>query len=193
METLKYKIITNKKQYKHYCDALYALLSSNNKARTIHDEIKLLTLLIEKWDNEHNSFSDLDPIQLLKALMKENDLKPGDIMEIIGVTKGMVSQILNYHKGLSKHNIQMLAAHFKVAQEAFNRKYELKTRAQEVATMKATKTKNDRISALDLGTFSVSKRVLTTARSLQTGKTIKIVTHKAKRSKTSKILSGKVK
>jgi len=38
-------------------------------------EIELLTLLIEKWDNEHNTLNDSSPIELLNALMEEHDLK----------------------------------------------------------------------------------------------------------------------
>jgi len=123
--TLKYKVITSRKQYNEYCKNVYSLLNSKNKTKEINEEIELLTVLIEKWDNEHTSFSGLDPIQLLKALMKENDLAPNDLMGIMSVTKGMVSEILNYRKGLSKHNIQLLASHFKVAQEAFNKHYTL--------------------------------------------------------------------
>ena len=32
------------------------------KAGLAGDEIDLLTLLIEKWDEEHNSFQEVDPI-----------------------------------------------------------------------------------------------------------------------------------
>src|SRR6185312_2660730 len=126
--TLKYKVITSRKQYNEYCKDIYSLLNIKNKTKEINEEIELLTVLIEKWDNEHNSFSDLDPVQILKVLMKENNLTPNDLMEIMDVTKGMVSEILNYYKGLSKHNIQLLASHFKVAQEAFKRHNALKHR-----------------------------------------------------------------
>ena len=75
METLKYKIIKSKKQYFEYCDILEQLLDLKKKGKEIKDEIELLTLLIEKWDKEHNSFSDANPIELLQYLMKENNLK----------------------------------------------------------------------------------------------------------------------
>jgi len=35
----------------------------------IQDEIDLLTLLIEKWDDEHNTFENSYPIELLKTLI----------------------------------------------------------------------------------------------------------------------------
>ena len=41
------------------------------------------------------------------------------------MSKGLVSDILNYKKGLSKEVIRKLAERFKVSQEAFNRPYKL--------------------------------------------------------------------
>ncbi len=45
------------------------------------------------------------------------------------VSKGLVSDIINYKKGLSKEIIRLLSDYFKVSQEAFNRPYKLKVAA----------------------------------------------------------------
>lgn len=125
MQTLKYRVITNKSQYKEYCSMLEQLLFSGPKSRNTKDEIALLTVLIEKWDAEHTSFSALDPIELLHSFIKDHDLKAKDLVEILGISKGYVSDILHYKKGLSKEVIRKLADYFKVTQEAFNRPYKL--------------------------------------------------------------------
>lgn len=127
METMKYKIIKSKKQYNDYCSHLEELVSSRNKTKSLNEEIELLTLLIEKWDGEHNSFHDLDPVQLLKALMNDHNIKPISLAELLGVSKGLVSDILNYKKGLSKEIIRKLSERFKLSHEAFNRHYDLVT------------------------------------------------------------------
>ncbi len=127
MGGLKYSIIKTKEQYNEYCEILEKLVCMENQ--NMQDEIELLTLLIEKWDNEHNSLMDLDPIELLKSLMAENNMKSKDLVEILGLSKGTVSKILNYHKGLSKETIRKLADYFKVSQEAFNRPYRIKNEA----------------------------------------------------------------
>lgn len=126
MQQLKYSVIKSKKQYFAYCDALENLLESGAKDRNTKDEIELLGVLIEKWDSDHNSFTDLDPVELLRSLMEDHELKAKDIVEILGVSKGYVSDILHYKKGFSKEVIRKLAEHFAVSQEAFNRRYELK-------------------------------------------------------------------
>ncbi len=125
MEALKYKVITRKNQYKEYCNALEQLVFSGAKDRNTKDEIVLLTVLIEKWDAEHNSFTELDPIRLLHSFIKEHNLKAKDLVDILGISKGYVSDILHYKKGLSKEVIRKLATYFKVSQEAFNRPYKL--------------------------------------------------------------------
>jgi len=125
METLKYKVITSKSQYKEYCNALEGLVCSGSKDRHTRDEISLLTLLIEKWDEDHSTMNELDPVQLLHSFIKDHNLKAKDLVEILGISKGYVSDILNYKKGLSKEVIRKLANYFKVSQEAFNRPYKL--------------------------------------------------------------------
>ena len=123
MKTLKYTVIKDPEQYEKYCDILENLVLQEEQE--VQDEVDLLTLLIEKWDIEHNTFDDVDPIELLKRLMKEHHLKAKDLTEILGLSKGTVSKILNYHKGLSKDTIRRLSDYFKLSQEAFNRPYKL--------------------------------------------------------------------
>lgn len=122
MEALKFTVIKNQAQYYRYCNILEDLISQDKN----QDEIDLLTLLIEKWDADHNTLNDSAPIDLLKALMDEHSLKAKDLVDVLGLSKGTVSKILNYHKGLSKETIRKLADFFKVSQEAFNRSYRLK-------------------------------------------------------------------
>ena len=123
METLKYTLIKSKEQYDKYCNILENLIVLENAI--FQDEIELLTFLIENWDEEHNTFKDLNPVELIKALMAEHNLKVNDLIDLLGLSKGTVSKILNYHKGLSKDTIRKLSDHFKVSQEAFNRPYQL--------------------------------------------------------------------
>ncbi len=125
METLKYKVITSKSQYNTYCNVLEELVFSGAKDRNTKDEIALLTLLIETWDASRLSTTSLDPVELIQSFMKEHNLKAKDMVEILGISKGYVSDILHYKKGLSKDVIRKLADYFKVSQEAFNRPYAL--------------------------------------------------------------------
>ena len=58
--------------------------------------------------------------------MEDHHMKPQDLTTILDISKGYVSDILNYKKGLSKEVIRKLAEYFKVKQKAFNRPYKLR-------------------------------------------------------------------
>ncbi len=139
METIKYKVIKNDTQYYRYCNILESLTDHQKKTKAIQDEIDLLTLLIEKYDEEQNSFSDADPVQILKSLMANHKMKSVELAELLGVSEGLVSDMLNYKKGFSKETIRVLSDKFKMSQEAFNRPYQLQSQKQNI-------TKSDRRS-----------------------------------------------
>ena len=123
MNTLKYKLIKSEEQYYQYCRILKRHVIDEHEKN--EDEIELLELLIDKWDQDHNTMEDVDPVELLKILMGDHKLKSKDLAEILGLSKGTVSKILNYQKGFSKASIRKLSQHFKLYQEAFNRPYPL--------------------------------------------------------------------
>jgi len=123
MSGLKYTAIKNTEQYYCYCNILENLVFQEDDK--YDDEIELIELLIDKWDMDHNTFEDLDPVELLRGLMEENEMKSKDLAEILELSKGTVSKILNYQKGFSKETIRKLSRRFKLRQEAFNRPYPL--------------------------------------------------------------------
>lgn len=82
--------------------------------------------MIEKYDEQQYTLPEMDPINLLKSLMTDHGLKAKDLTSILELSKGTVSKILNYQKGLSKETIRKLAEYFKLNQAAFNRPYKLK-------------------------------------------------------------------
>jgi HTH-type transcriptional regulator/antitoxin HigA len=125
METLQYKVIKTEEQYWDYCNRLEELVMQESNDLEIEEEIDLLNVLIEKWDQEHDTLGESDPIEVLKYLMDENKIKAIQLADLLGISKSIVSEILHYKKGLSKENIRKLADRFKVKQELFNRPYKL--------------------------------------------------------------------
>lgn len=121
---MNYTIIKNKKQYQEYSDKVMAL-ASKKSTKEIEDEMELLELLIDNWESKVYTAETKDPIKLLKSLMEVHQLKSVDLVNILGIQRSAISQILSYKKGLSKDVIRKLSEHFKLSQEAFNRSYEL--------------------------------------------------------------------
>lgn len=122
-----YTIIRSDKQYKMYCNDLEKLTLEyqTNPSEELLNLIDTVTLLVEKYDEENTQLKEVDPIQLLKSLMKENNINQNNLSEFLRISKGHLSDILNYKKGLSKNIIRKLSEKFKVRQEAFNRNYKL--------------------------------------------------------------------
>jgi len=101
------------------------LVMMEKKSKLQQDTIELLTVLIEKWDQKHNTFSDADPVELLVYLIKTNNIKAVDLAKQLDVSKSLISDILHYRRGLSRDIIRKLATRFKVSQELFNKPYKL--------------------------------------------------------------------
>jgi len=121
---MAFKIIKTLEQYEEYCRILTELVQNEESRNS--DEAELLTLLTEKWENENLNISDNDPIQIIKELMVQNNLNANALGEILELSKGTISKMLNYQKRLSKDSIRKLSSRFKVTQEAFNKHYPLK-------------------------------------------------------------------
>ena len=81
VEVLKYHVIRNLEQYNQYCEILESLLEEENQTNQIEEEIDLLTALIEKYDDEHTSFSSLDPVKLLYSFMAEHNMSASDLLK----------------------------------------------------------------------------------------------------------------
>ena len=124
MKTLPYTLIKTEQQYQAYCQELETLLTEA-PTPAAQDEVDLLTLLIETWDEAHARLPPADPIDLLRSLMAGRQLLAKDLTGILAIGKGAVSDILNRRRGMSKAVIRRLASYFHVSQEAFNRPYEL--------------------------------------------------------------------
>jgi len=120
---MEYKIIKSASQYEAYSNKLHELVI--NPMTRDSDEVELLTLLVEKWDSENIRIPVANPVEIIKALMKEHKLNATELAKILNLSKGTISKMLNYNKGLSKETIRILAAHFKLSQEIFNQPYKL--------------------------------------------------------------------
>ena len=123
MKPLKYKVIKDNSQYKEYCDILAELKDKKAGKKKAKEYIDLLDLLTRTWESKQNTFDDQDPVVVLRSCMDQHSLKSKDLVGLLGVSKGLVSDMLNYKKGFSKEIIRTLSTHFNISQEAFNRPY----------------------------------------------------------------------
>jgi HTH-type transcriptional regulator/antitoxin HigA len=74
MELSKYIPINTEEQYWDYCTDLEELVMRESNDPKVVEEIDLLTGLIEKWGQKHNTLGESDPVEILKYLMEENKI-----------------------------------------------------------------------------------------------------------------------
>jgi len=80
--------------------------------------LKLLITLIEKFEDEHYQLGGSTPQSVLLHLMEARDLKQEDLIGVIG-SRGVVSEIVNGKRGISKAQAKALGEYFHVSPELF--------------------------------------------------------------------------
>lgn len=87
---------------------------------TIEEEIllELLYVLIEQFETKNYPIPEGNSLEILKHLMIENEIKQEDLVGIIG-SRGVVSEVVNGKRSISKNQAKSLAEFFKVSVELF--------------------------------------------------------------------------
>jgi HTH-type transcriptional regulator / antitoxin HigA len=75
--------------------------------------LELLITLIEKFENEHYPIPVSTPLEMLKHLIEARNLKQEDLVGIIG-SRGVVSEVINGKRDISKAQAKSLAHYFNV-------------------------------------------------------------------------------
>lgn len=100
-------IIETEKEYNEALQQAEVLLDTDPDSKEGR-ELKLLLLLIEKYEDEHFPIDGPDPIEAIKIRMEDLGLKNKDLVRSIG-DKGTVSKVLNYKTSLSLKMIRNLS------------------------------------------------------------------------------------
>ena len=72
------------------------------------DEMEVLGLIIERYEDEHYPIDDADPIEVIKFMMDQQNLKKKDLIPYIG-SASKVTEVLNGKRNLSLSMIRRLS------------------------------------------------------------------------------------
>ena len=78
----------------------------------------LLIVSIEKFEDENYPIPEVSPQQMLIHLMDARGCKQEDLIGVIG-SRGVVSEVVNGKRGISKAQAKSLADYFRVGVEFF--------------------------------------------------------------------------
>ncbi len=80
---------------------------------------KLLVTLIELYESQQHSIPASSPHEILQHIMDSAGLRQSDLVEIMGASSGVVSEIVNGKRSISKAQAKALGHRFKVSPSLF--------------------------------------------------------------------------
>lgn len=108
---MKTKILKTEQEYNAACERVYFLMNSSEDATEPNspegEEMELLSLLIEKYEQENYRMEAPSPIEAIKFRMEQMNLKQADVAPLFG-GKTRVSEVLNGKRALTLKMITLL-------------------------------------------------------------------------------------
>ncbi len=108
---MKTKILKTEREYDMACERIYELINSSDKPiepdSPEGEELELLSMLVEKYEQEHYPVEAPGPIEAIRFRMEQMNLKQVDIAPLFG-GKTRVSEVLNGKRPLTMKMIVLL-------------------------------------------------------------------------------------
>lgn len=112
------KKIESEEQYDEYLVLVESLLFASSRTEEEQMIGHLLSLLIEEYEETHHPIPQLEPLEFLKGLMENFELKQKDLVGILG-SKGIVSEVINGKREISKAQAKSLSQFFTTSYKNF--------------------------------------------------------------------------
>ncbi|MDP3912423.1 MAG: hypothetical protein Q8R96_01625 [Bacteroidota bacterium] len=118
---MKTKIIKTEREYNEACARIYSLINSSENPiepnSSEGEELELLSMLVEKYEQESYSAEAPNPIEAIRFRMEQMNLKQSDIAPLFG-GKTRVSEVLNNKRPLSLKMITLLHEYLGIPYES---------------------------------------------------------------------------
>jgi len=111
-------LIRTEAQLAAYTKALYRLTDQARPTPAQVEAIELLTLLIERYEEEHYSVPKASPADVLRFLLDQHSLKQRDLAAELG-GESVVSEVLSGKRKLNAAHIEQLSKRFHVSPAVF--------------------------------------------------------------------------
>jgi HTH-type transcriptional regulator / antitoxin HigA len=111
-------LIHNDEELAEYTQALFKLTAKSNPAPEEEEAIELMTLLVERYEQEHYPVPQAEPADVLRYLLERNGLSQRDIAPEFG-SESTVSLVLSGKRQLNRDHIARLSRRFNVSPAVF--------------------------------------------------------------------------
>lgn len=100
------KVIKNNREYEAALSRIDVLMDAR-KGSPEEDELELWSILVERYEDNHQPIDPPDPIEAIKFRMDQEGLKPADLTRYIP-SKSKISEVLSRKRPLSLSMIRSL-------------------------------------------------------------------------------------
>ncbi len=118
---MKVKPIKNKKDYQQALKRLEEIFDAK-KGSVEGDELEILAILLEKYENEQFQIDFPDPIEAIKFRMEQMGYNQTDLANVIGL-KSRASEILNKKRKLTLEMIRQIHKQLNIPPEVLIKPY----------------------------------------------------------------------
>jgi len=118
---MEYTVIKNEKQYNKAINRVEQIFDAK-KSTHEGDELELLSLLIDKYEQEKYPIDFPDPIDAIKFRMEQLGYQQKDLVSAIGL-KSRVSEILNRKRKLTLEMIRKLSTELSIPTDILVKEY----------------------------------------------------------------------
>ncbi|HXL56400.1 MAG TPA: helix-turn-helix domain-containing protein [Chitinophagaceae bacterium] len=115
------KPIKTKKDYNQALERLETIFDAK-KGSAEGDELEVLSILIDKYEDDHFPIGLPDPIEAIKFRMEQLGYNQADLAKVVGL-KSRASEILNKKRKLSLDMIRQLHDKLKIPTEVLIQAY----------------------------------------------------------------------
>jgi len=112
------RVIHNDDELETYTDALFQLTALDNPSRAEMEAIELLTLLVERYEQEHYPIPAADPASVVRLLIEKQNLTQRDLIPQFG-SESAVSMFMTGQRNLTLEQVRKLSARFKLPADVF--------------------------------------------------------------------------
>jgi HTH-type transcriptional regulator/antitoxin HigA len=111
-------LIDSEEQLAAYTKALYGLTAEPRPTRAQVKAIELLTLLIERYEQENYTIPKASPADVLRFLLERHGLRQRDVATELG-GESVVSEVLSGKRKLNTAQIEQLSRRFRISPAVF--------------------------------------------------------------------------
>jgi HTH-type transcriptional regulator/antitoxin HigA len=118
---MEHKVIKTDKEYNEALKRLEVIFDAEPETAE-GDELDLLSLLIDNYENIHCPIDLPDPIEAIKFRMEQLNYKPKDLADVIGF-RSRVTEILGKKRKLSLDMIRKINKQMHISTEVLVQEY----------------------------------------------------------------------